>query len=228
MGMSVLIISSDRRQTVASASQTSISSSRALRINRPSCPSLRNTRIWRAYSDAQPDASKMVEDFGARDPFAAEIETNFGNKVFMADTFHKVKPPKNDLFGLQNQKYSEDLTPLGEDDLILYVNQLKRFDMEERDDQTKLVTYFDLKTDNIDALKQRIESVKIAPGEEHIPNMEWMVDEDDSGTAEVELVISTDGAMGLTMNDFILASVIGEEDLSDIVQEEAVGEIFHF
>eukprot|EP00466_Bigelowiella_natans_P017472 jgi/Bigna1/75214/fgenesh1_pg.33_\ len=144
------------------------------------------------------------EEWGARDPFAAETEFDFGNKI-----------PKNHIFGLQNDRYSANKTALNEEEQILFQNQIPGFEIEFYDGREMLTANFLLPSeDELVELKTRVEAAKIAPGLENNPNLEWTIDIDRStGEVEADLRIQSDGTEGPVMNDFILAGYVNKMEL---------------
>ncbi|GAB5360884.1 hypothetical protein AAMO2058_000665900 [Amorphochlora amoebiformis] len=156
-----------------------------------------------------------AEEWGARDPFSAEIEFDFGNKVRNADTFHMVKPPKNDIFGLKNFRYEPDQEILTEDDLILYENQVSGFWSEEENGKVVLKQEFEVVNhDALGAVKKQVEFARLVGGLENQPSMSWKEEKhEDSDHLGVELSIFSEGYDGLILNDFVFAANINDLDL---------------
>jgi len=191
---------------------------------------LRPRRSVCVHADGEYGRFGAAEEWGARDPFAGEIETNFGTKVRNADTFHIVKIPKNDLFGLQNEKYTFDKTELSEDDVVLYQNQVPGFDMRDENDREVLVTSFTLDSEeNLKELQEMVEHIKKVPGRDGTaPDTKWEIYRDEDGEIEADLLVYTEGTEGFTYDDFVLCGHIDSVDFSDLVMKEEGNEIFHF
>ncbi|GJW94563.1 probable pterin-4-alpha-carbinolamine dehydratase, chloroplastic [Tanacetum coccineum] len=59
---------------------------------------------------------ESLGDFGARDPFPAEIETNFCDRVGVFDTEHKILIPNVAALSLAHQECGPINGPMSEDD----------------------------------------------------------------------------------------------------------------
>eukprot|EP00468_Gymnochlora_sp_CCMP2014_P013199 CAMPEP_0167757482 /NCGR_PEP_ID=MMETSP0110_2-20121227/9951_1 /TAXON_ID=629695 /ORGANISM="Gymnochlora sp., Strain CCMP2014" /LENGTH=200 /DNA_ID=CAMNT_0007643679 /DNA_START=82 /DNA_END=684 /DNA_ORIENTATION=- len=169
-----------------------------------------------------------AEEWGARDPFAAEIEFGFGTKVRNADTMHRMKPPKNELFGLANMRYEAEKELLAEDDIQLYENQIPGMGVEWEEERDVIKAYFTVKDEKmVEELKDRVRMAHITPGLENQPNFKWRTFAE-PGEIECELIIWTKGTEGPILNDFIFAGSVNEMDLSEVVLEDKTDDIFHF
>ncbi|GAQ77875.1 pterin-4-alpha-carbinolamine dehydratase [Klebsormidium nitens] len=158
------------------------------------------------------------EDFGARDPFAGEIASDFGNKVLgNADTEHKIKVPiLRGIVGLSArscQKLGPDtkaLSPEEANDLRKQILGWKL--LEGPSGELRLQREWTLR--NFPSgleLFQRIS--KVAEEQGHHPDLHltgW-------NKARVELYSHELG--GLSENDFILAAKVEEIDTSDLIKK---------
>lgn len=157
------------------------------------------------------------DNFGARDPFAAEIESNFGEKVLgNYNTEHIIKPPDaiKQYIGLGSKKctpYKPGTPPLSEEEITRLKMQCAGWKFDKTASGNSAIS-FEWKVKNFSAgldLFKRIAEVAEAQG--HHPDLHL------EGYNKVTAVLSTHDAGGLTENDFIIASMINDLETSDLM-----------
>ncbi|KNA04685.1 hypothetical protein SOVF_197400 [Spinacia oleracea] len=160
----------------------------------------------------------FLGDFGARDPFPEELESNFGEKVLgNMSTEHKILIPQAIALALSQQScipVSPTDTPLSKDDakqLLFKVIGWRLLENEQEDGKTVLKLTCLWKLKDVEAgveLKDRISKVVESAGHSLV-----FQQEDNKVTA----VLWTQIIGGLSINDFIVAAKIDEVNISDLL-----------
>ena len=161
----------------------------------------------------------MVE--GARNPYDAELATNFTDtSLGNPDTEHMIKPPEaiKDLVGLSKKKCipceGKDVKALEESEAELLRKQVAGWQIY-KDEKSQLRLKCDWKFKNfVKSLEffQRIATV--AEEEGHHPDLHLV------GWNKVTVELWTHSVSGLTENDFILAAKINEIDTTDLTPKK--------
>jgi 4a-hydroxytetrahydrobiopterin dehydratase len=168
-------------------------------------------------------ASQGLRDgeFGARDPFAAEVESNFSEKVLgNYDTSHVIRGPDGlkQYFGLAAKKCvpceAGKAKALEEYDINRLRNQVPGWRLSE-DAQGNKCLRQEWKVRNFTAgleLFSRIATV--AEEEGHHPDLHL------EGFNTVYAELSTHAVGGLTENDFVMAAKINSLDFTDLYPQK--------
>lgn len=175
----------------------------------------RRTLVVVNAEKGQMSARDAVE--GARDPFAGEISTGFGEKALgNPDTEHVIKPPDTikDLVGLSSKRCipceGKDVKPLTEDEAELLKKQAAGWKLY-KDDDNNLRIQADYKFKNfVKSLEFFQRVAEIAESQGHHPDLHLV------GWNNVTVELWTHSVSGLTENDFIMAAKINEIDTSDL------------
>ncbi|CAG9461368.1 unnamed protein product [Pedinophyceae sp. YPF-701] len=174
-------------------------------------------RDVRAFGfDAGKEKAFFGEDFGARDPFEAELATNFNEtSLGEADTSHIIKPPEKmaSLIGLSS-KACYDLSvleKLGSGDVTLLRNQAAgwRLASAENGDEAIEQSWRLKSADAAEELKTRLEACAEKAGH---PILSMEVVAGDS----LAVTLGTPSKGGLTVNDFILAAKLNDVPFGDL------------
>ncbi|GHP03163.1 hypothetical protein PPROV_000191800 [Pycnococcus provasolii] len=160
-------------------------------------------------------------DIGARDPYAAEVESNFASNVLgNADTEHIVKPPEkiNEIVGLAIRKCvpcEAGAEPLELTEANKMARQAGVGWAVTEDAEGKLRVRQKYKLRNFEAGLEMMRRVgEIAEAENHHPDLhleQWN---------ELTVEIFTHKIGGLHENDFILAAKIEKIDISDLLPKK--------
>eukprot|EP00210_Caulerpa_lentillifera_P005339 g5102.t1 len=159
----------------------------------------------------------LLGDIGARDPFPAELESNFGDKVLgYSNTDHLIKPPDDmdKILGLKSKRCTpcEGGTPrLTEKEIERLRNQVPGWQLI-KDDEGMYRIKTEWKVRNFKSgliLFKRIS--EIAESEKHHPDLHLI------SYNQVSAELYTHSIGGLSENDFILAAKINELDVSDLL-----------
>ncbi|PRW60065.1 pterin-4-alpha-carbinolamine dehydratase [Chlorella sorokiniana] len=159
----------------------------------------------------------MGEDFGARDPTAGELGSNFGDKVLgNYNTEHIIKPPDamGEIVGLKNKKCvacEGGIEALSESEINRLQKQCAGWRLGKNAAGHDCISH-EWKVRNFTAgldLFQRI--AVIAEEEGHHPDLHL------TGYNTVVAEMTTHAAKGLTENDFIMAAKINEIEVSDLL-----------
>ncbi|XP_004307756.1 PREDICTED: uncharacterized protein LOC101312487 [Fragaria vesca subsp. vesca] len=158
--------------------------------------------------------SDKIGDFGARDPFPAEIASNFGDKVLgFENTEHKILIPTVSASSLAQQDctpVSPLQSPMLQDDAQQLLRKVVGWRLIDGEDGLKLQCLWKLRDYQCGVeLINRIYKVVEAAG--HFPNLHL----EQPNQVRAELWTSSIG--GLTMNDFIVAAKIDAIVTSDLV-----------
>jgi len=192
--------------------------SATLRATRAFSKKHRGSSVVARGMDPGTERSLFGEDFGARDPYAGEIESNFGEKVLgNYDTEHIIKPPDaiKEIAGLTSKKClpsSSDAVQLLEESEINIMRQMCagwRVAATEEGTQCIVCEWKVKNHASGDEMVARINA--IADAEDHHPKIDF-----DEGMLSVKATLWTHSRGGLTMNDFIVAAKVNELDLSDL------------
>ncbi|KAK1436866.1 hypothetical protein QVD17_02650 [Tagetes erecta] len=159
-------------------------------------------------------ANDFLGDFGARDPFPAEVETNFCENVGTFDTEHKILIPNIAALSLAQQQLTpiSDLqSPFSEDDAKSLLRKVVGWKLVNENGTLKLQCLWKLK--DHDCGVELLNRISNAIGStSHFSNVHL---EQNSNQVKAELWTSSIG--GLSMNDFIVAAKIDEIKTSDLL-----------
>ncbi|KAK6926235.1 Pterin 4 alpha carbinolamine dehydratase [Dillenia turbinata] len=161
----------------------------------------------------------LLGDFGARDPFPEEIESNFGDKVLGAwSTEHKILIPNLaalSLAQLDCSPVSPLQSPMSEDDASQLLRKVVGWRLLDEDGRLKLQCLWKLRDFKSGVeLINRISEVAEAAG--HFPNLHL------EQPNQVRAELWTDSIGGLSMNDFIVAAKIDQIKTSDLVPKKRI------
>ncbi|KDP22499.1 hypothetical protein JCGZ_26330 [Jatropha curcas] len=164
-------------------------------------------------------AGDLLGDFGARDPFPAEIESGFAEKVVgNVDTEHKILIPNISALSLAQQQctpVSPLQAPIDKDDAQKLLKKVLGWRLLEEENGLKLQCLWKLRDFKCGVeLINRIYKVAEASG--HFPDLHLV----DTNQVRAELWTSSIG--GLSMNDFIVAAKMDEIKTSDLVPRKRV------
>ncbi|BBN03538.1 4a-hydroxytetrahydrobiopterin dehydratase [Marchantia polymorpha subsp. ruderalis] len=156
-----------------------------------------------------------IGDFGARDPFPQEIESNFGDKVLgHAGTEHIILIPSS-LLGLSEkscQPLEPGTQPLSEVEAKALLRKVIGWRLISNEKGLKIFCEWNVKDFGSGVtLIDRI--AVVASSEEHYPELHL-----ERGN-KVRAEISTQSIGGLSENDFILAAKIDKIQTSDLVKK---------
>ncbi|ONI24897.1 hypothetical protein PRUPE_2G268000 [Prunus persica] len=161
----------------------------------------------------------MLGDFGARDPFPAEIASGFGEKVLgNGNTEHKILIPNLSSLSLSQldcSAVSPLQPPMPEDDAQKLLRKVVGWRLIVGEGELKLQCLWKLRDYKCGVeLINRIYKVAEAAG--HFPNLHL----EQPNQVRAELWTSSIG--GLSMNDFIVAAKIDDIKTSDLVPRKRV------
>eukprot|EP00200_Dunaliella_tertiolecta_P005958 CAMPEP_0202355044 /NCGR_PEP_ID=MMETSP1126-20121109/10098_1 /ASSEMBLY_ACC=CAM_ASM_000457 /TAXON_ID=3047 /ORGANISM="Dunaliella tertiolecta, Strain CCMP1320" /LENGTH=226 /DNA_ID=CAMNT_0048947585 /DNA_START=216 /DNA_END=896 /DNA_ORIENTATION=- len=172
---------------------------------------------WDNPDSAQGEKALFGEDFGARDPFAGEIESNFGEKVLgNFDTEHVIKVPNKikNYVGLTSRTCSAEgaQTPVqDEKEINLLKNQLAGWKVVMGKTGHPTLR-FDWRLKNPECTSQLQGMItELSQAQGHA-----VAAMDPSGEM-LGLELSTPAVSGLSENDFILAAKVNELDYKELV-----------
>ncbi|KAK7355319.1 hypothetical protein VNO80_14573 [Phaseolus coccineus] len=165
------------------------------------------------------DANEFLGDFGARDPFPAELESSFGDKVLgYGNTEHRILIPNISALSLSQQDcapVSPSQPPISEHDAQMLVRKVVGWRLVNEEGGHKLRCLWKLRDFKCGVeLINRISKVAEAAG--HFPNIYL----EQPNQVRAELWTTSIG--GLSMNDFIVAAKIDEIKTSDLVPRKRV------
>lgn len=161
----------------------------------------------------------ILGDFGARDPFPAEIESRFGEKVLgNVDTEHKILIPTASVLSLAEleiSKVSHLQAPMSLEDAKKLLLKVVGWRLIEEEGGLKLQCLWKLRDFHCGVdLVNRIYKATEATG--HFPNLYL----EQPNQVRAELWTSSIG--GLSINDFIVAAKIDGIKTSDLVSRKRV------
>ncbi|TMW83056.1 hypothetical protein EJD97_003125 [Solanum chilense] len=164
--------------------------------------------------------TNLLGDFGARDPFPAEVESKFGEKVLgNPDTEHKILIPAASALSLANQECTDILpnqTPLSEFEAKQLLFKVVGWRIANEDGVLKLQCTWKLK--DFDCGVELINRIgKVVEGTAHLPTLHQL---EQSNQVHAELWTPSIG--GLSMNDFIVAAKIDQVKTTDLVPRKRV------
>ncbi|KAI3458395.1 hypothetical protein Pfo_015058 [Paulownia fortunei] len=161
----------------------------------------------------------LVGDFGARDPFPAEIESNFAEKVLgNVSTEHKILIPNASALSLAQQEctpISQLQQPMSEDEAKKLLFKVVGWRLVHEEGGLKLQGLWkvrDLKCG--EELINRITKTVESTG--HLPTLHL------EAPNQVRAELWTSSIGGLSMNDFIVAAKIDEIKISDLQPRQRV------
>ncbi|KAK9811535.1 hypothetical protein WJX72_005498 [[Myrmecia] bisecta] len=160
-------------------------------------------------------------EFGARDPFPAEIASNFGDKVLGNwDTSHVIRGPAGmeKITGLKAKRCipceGEDVKVLSESDADWMRNQVPGWRLTKDAAGVPCLRH-EWKVRNFKAGLELFNRIgKIAEEEGHHPDLHL------EGFNTVYAQLSTHSVGGLTENDFIMAAKINDVPVEDLVPKK--------
>ncbi|XAR66073.1 hypothetical protein NMG60_11012134 [Bertholletia excelsa] len=161
----------------------------------------------------------LLGDFGARDPFPAEIESGFAEKVLgNVDTEHKILIPNVSSLSLAQQEcnpVSPLQPPMSEEDAKKLMKKVVGWRLLDEGGALKLQCLWKLRDYECGiTLISRIYKVVQPTG--HFPNLHL----EQPNQVRAELWTASIG--GLSMNDFIVAAKMDEIKTSDLVPRKRV------
>ncbi|KAH7619111.1 hypothetical protein Ndes2526B_g06064 [Nannochloris sp. 'desiccata'] len=199
------------------------SSSRAANVLRAATasaarPVSRGSLRCYAGFDAKSERAFVGEDFGARDPTAGELASNFSEKVLgNYDTEHIIRPPEamGEITGLKNKKClpceGGNVPKLDETEINRLRLQCPGWRVSTTADGIQCIAC-DWKTRNFNTALELMKRIgEVAEAEGHHPDLHL------TGFNNVRAEVSTHAVGGLTENDFIVAAKINELEFSDLM-----------
>ncbi|XP_031390762.1 probable pterin-4-alpha-carbinolamine dehydratase, chloroplastic [Punica granatum] len=173
---------------------------------------LRRTRAMAMGTD-------LLGDFGARDPFPAELESQFGEKVLgNLDTEHKILIPTASALSLAEQQCSPVSPlqgPMSSDDAHRMLRKVVGWRLIDEDGGLKLQCLWKLRDFKCGVeLINRIYKVVEPTG--HFPSLHL------EQPNQVRAELWTESIGGLSMNDFIVAAKIDLIKTSDLVPKKRI------
>ncbi|KAI4324886.1 hypothetical protein MLD38_030330 [Melastoma candidum] len=158
-------------------------------------------------------------DFGARDPFPEEIESNFGDKVLgFSSTEHKILIPNASVLSLAEQEcspVSPVQDPMPQEEARMLLKKVVGWRLLDEEGGLKLQCLWKLRDFKCGVeLVNRIFKVVEATG--HYPSLH--LEQPDQVRAE----LWTSSIGGLSMNDFIVAAKIDKIKTSDLAPKKRV------
>ena len=168
-------------------------------------------------------SASLLGDIGARDPFAAELASNFGERVLgNPDTEHEILIPnirKLDRNSLMNQQCSAEGAAKavnGEEAEVLLkqlnLANVKSWTPSESGDALER-TWPGRTPDACAEMAARFEALATEQGH---PLAGYSIDED---TNSLTVRVSTPALGGTSFNDFVLAAKAEELDVSDLLKK---------
>ncbi|PIA50383.1 hypothetical protein AQUCO_01300846v1, partial [Aquilegia coerulea] len=158
----------------------------------------------------------LLGDFGGRDPFPAEIESQFGNKVVgNFNTEHKILIPNLSALSLAQQECTEvslSQSPMSAQDAQQLIRKVIGWRLVDDGGSLKLQCLWKLR-DYKSAVELVNRIYRVVEDTKHYPNLH--VEQPNQVRAE----LWTTAIGGLSMNDFIVAAKIDEIKTSDLVPQ---------
>ena len=162
--------------------------------------------------------SFLFQNFGARDPTAGEIGSNFGDKVLgNFDTEHIIKPPEaiGEITGLKNKKClpceGGNVPKLDDAEINRLRLQCAGWKVVTNSAGVQCISY-EWKVRNFMAGLELMKRLgELAEKEGHHPDLHL------TGYNHVVAELTTHAVGGLTVNDFIVASKVNEIEFSDLM-----------
>ncbi|XP_077242931.1 transcriptional coactivator/pterin dehydratase [Tasmannia lanceolata] len=158
-------------------------------------------------------------DFGARDPYPAEIESGFADRVLgHGDSEHRILIPNLSALSLAQQKctpVSPSQSPISNEDALRLLKKVIGWRLADGEGGLKLQCLWKLRDFGCGVeLINRI--YKVAEVDGHYPSLHL------EHPNQVRAELSTASIGGLSMNDFIVAARIDEIKTSDLVPKRRV------
>ncbi|XP_073293049.1 probable pterin-4-alpha-carbinolamine dehydratase, chloroplastic [Primulina huaijiensis] len=188
--------------------------------NPPKYPQNSLPFVNRVYAfKIQAAGTDSMGDFGARDPFPQEIESNFGEKVLgYPSTEHKILIPNASALSLAQQEcvsVSQIQQPLSEDEAKQLLFKVVGWRLVREEGSLRLQCLWKVRDTNcaevlISRINRAIESTGLVPT--------LRIEEPNQVRAE----LWTSSIGGLSMNDFIVAAKIDEIKTSDLISRKRV------
>lgn len=165
-------------------------------------------------------STDLLGDFGGRDPFPAEIESKFGEKVLgYCNTEHKILIPTASALSLAQQECtptSPNQTPLSEFEAKQLLIKVVGWRLAHEGGVLKLQCTWKLR--DFECGLELINRIrKVVEGTGHLPTLHQL---EQSNQVHAELWTASIG--GLSMNDFIVAAKIDQVKTSDLVPRKRV------
>ena len=168
--------------------------------------------------DPSSEKALFGENFGARDAYAGEVESNFGEKVLgNFDTEHIIKPPDaiKEFAGLTAKKCqpsnSDAVQLLEESEINVMRNMCAGWRVGTTEDGVQCIAC-EWKVKHGAAGDEMVKRInEIADAEDHHPKIDF-----DEGALSVKATLWTHSRGGLTINDFIVAAKVNDLDFSDL------------
>ncbi|KAL1291888.1 hypothetical protein HN51_060381 [Arachis hypogaea] len=165
------------------------------------------------------NTNEFLGDFGARDPFPAELESGFGEKVIgNVDSEHKILIPNISALSLSQQQctpISPLQSPMSEEDIQKLVRKVVGWRLLKEEGGFKLQCLWKLRDFKCGVeLINRIS--KVAEHAGHFPSIHL----EQPNQVRAELWTASIG--GLSMNDFIVAAKIDEIKTSDLAPKKRI------
>ncbi|KZV28577.1 hypothetical protein F511_38689 [Dorcoceras hygrometricum] len=167
----------------------------------------------------QAAGTDLLGDFGARDPFPQEIESNFGEKVLgYPSTEHKILIPNASALSLAQQDcvpLSQIHHPLSEDEAKQLLFKVVGWRIVHEEGSFRLQCLWKVRDTNCaEVLVSRINRAVESTG--HFPTIH--IEE----PTQVRATLWTSSIGGLSRNDFIVAAKIDEIKTSDLIPRKRV------
>ncbi|XP_054803275.1 probable pterin-4-alpha-carbinolamine dehydratase, chloroplastic [Prosopis cineraria] len=206
--------------TTSSSSLVALHLTSAPRLLSAFSPSIRSRRPPSAFRlRTRAMGADFLGDFGARDPFPAELESNFGEKVVgYSDTEHKILIPNLSALSLAQQQCSPVSplqSPMSEDDAKKLLKKIVGWRLLHEEGALKLQCLWKVRD-----FKRGVELInrilKVTEASGHFPNLHF----EQPNQVRAELWTASIG--GLSMNDFIVAAKIDEIKTSDLAPKKRV------
>ncbi|KAG8487917.1 hypothetical protein CXB51_018749 [Gossypium anomalum] len=161
----------------------------------------------------------FLGDFGARDPFPAEIASGFAEKVLgNVDTEHKILIPNASALSLAKQDCSPISPlqpPLSVDEAKALMKKVVGWRLLDEEGGLKLQCLWKLRD-----FKSGVELInriyKVTEATDHFPSLHL------EGPNQVRAELWTASIGGLSMNDFIVAAKIDEIKTSDLAPRKRI------
>lgn len=179
------------------------------------------SRVVRANSNvggaAGAEKAFFGEDFGARDPYAAELESNFGEKVLGNwNTDHIIKPPDalGKVIGLAARACADAAPGLLDDSTRERLRQqVPGWRVVTPPGGGAMLIQQEWTVKDAESAQRLVDSIgELAKEQGHAPASVEAV-----GGTTVVAQLTTGGAGGLTEADFILAAKVNSLDLSPLL-----------
>ncbi|KAI0509887.1 hypothetical protein KFK09_010487 [Dendrobium nobile] len=179
----------------------------------------KRTRWSSRHSSIRSMAPDLLGDFGARDPFPAELESNFGEKVLGNEsTEHRILIPNLSVISLAQRSCEpvpSSQLPLSKEDAEKLLKKVVGWRLVESDEGMKLQCTWRVRNYGcgIELISRIYEALEVSG---HYPDLH--LEQPNQLTAE--LWSATIG--GLSLNDFIVAAKIDMVKTLDLVPKKRI------